>query len=78
MQRQRVRLDVVLGHRFGDQLLSQFGGFPQGDHPADDIAAENIQDHIQVETGPFGRALSLVISQFQTWLGAVARSSGLV
>ena len=56
MQRQRVRLDVVLGHRFGDQLLSQLGGFPQGDHPTDDIATENIQDHIQVETGPFGRA----------------------
>ena len=56
MQRQRVRRDVVLGHRLGDQLLGQLGGFPQGDHPADDIAAENIQDHIQVETGPFGRA----------------------
>jgi len=56
MQRQRVRRDIVLGHRLGDQLLGQFGGFPQGDHPADDIAAENIQDHIQVETGPFGRA----------------------
>ena len=56
MQRQRVRRDVVLGHRFGDKLLGQFGGFPRSDHPADDIAAENIQDHIQVETGPFGRA----------------------
>ena len=56
MYRQRVRRDVVLGHRLGDQLLGQFGGFPQGDHPADDIAAENIQDHIQVEAGPFGRA----------------------
>ena len=29
MERQRVRRDVVLGHRLGDQLLGQFGGFPQ-------------------------------------------------
>ena len=56
MQRQRVRRDVVLGHRFGDQLLGQLGGFSRSDHPSDDIAAGNIQDYIQVETGPFGRA----------------------
>ena len=56
MQRQRVRRDVVLGHRFGDQLLGQFGGFLRGDHPADDVAAEDVEDHIQVEAGPFGRA----------------------
>ena len=56
MQRQRVRRDVVLGHRLGDQLLGQFGGFLRGDHPADDVAAEDVEDHIQVEAGPFGRA----------------------
>jgi len=59
MQRQRVRRDVVLGHRLGDQLLGQSGGFLRGDHPADGIAAEDVEDHIQVEAGPFGRAFEL-------------------
>jgi len=35
-----------------DKSLSQRRGFAMGDHPADHIAAENIQDHIQVEIGP--------------------------
>jgi hypothetical protein len=47
---QRVRRDVVLVHRLGYQLLGQFGGFPQGNQLADDIAAENAQDDIQVDT----------------------------
>ena len=32
MQGQRVRLDVVLGHRLGDQLLGQFGGLTVLNH----------------------------------------------
>jgi hypothetical protein len=29
-------------------LLSELGGFPVSDHPADDVAAKNIENHVQV------------------------------
>jgi hypothetical protein len=38
-------------------LLGEFGRFTRRDHPADDIAAEDIEDDVQMEAGPFGRSL---------------------
>ncbi|KFB73513.1 MAG: hypothetical protein AW09_001226 [Candidatus Accumulibacter phosphatis] len=51
--------DVLFGGSVGDQLLCQFGGFPGGDHPANDIATENIEDHVEVKAGALGRPLQL-------------------
>ena len=39
--------------RSGGQHLGQRGGFAAGDHPADDVAGIDVQDHVQVVVGPF-------------------------
>ena len=36
-------------------MLGQFGALPIGDHPADDIAAEDVEDDVEIEVGPLGR-----------------------
>ena len=41
---------VSLNESFG-----QFRALPVGDHPADDIAAEDIEDDVQIEVGPLRR-----------------------
>ena len=48
--------DALLGATVLDEPLGQFGTFAHGHHPADDVAAEHIQDHVEVEVGPFGGA----------------------
>jgi hypothetical protein len=45
--------------RSADQLLGERGGLDGGDHPADDVAAEDIEYHVQVEVRPLGRAMEL-------------------
>jgi len=47
-QRKRARHDVLFVSRIGDDLLGELGRFTRRDHPADDIAAENIEDDVQV------------------------------
>jgi len=32
-----------------DQSFREFGAFPQRHHPARDVAAEQIEDHVEVE-----------------------------
>ena len=59
VQGQRARLDRLLGHGVGDQLLGQLGGLAQRDHPAHDVAAEDVQDHVEVEVAPLHRSAQL-------------------
>src|SRR5450755_2263773 len=40
--------NALPGHGLGDQPLGQGGGLAGGDHPAGDIAAVNVEDHVQV------------------------------
>jgi hypothetical protein len=40
-------------------LRALLGSFPMSDHPTDDVAAENIEDHVQVKARPLGRPLQL-------------------
>jgi len=76
VQRQGVRGDVVLGDGVGDQLLGELGGLARSDRPADDVAAEDVEDHVEVEAGPLGRPLQLRDVPRPTMFGAVASSSG--
>jgi hypothetical protein len=39
----------VLGDGLLDELLGQFGAFPVRDHPAGDVAAEDVQDDVEIE-----------------------------
>ena len=43
----------------GDELLGEVGALALGDHPAHDVAAEDVQDHVEVEAGPLRRPLEL-------------------
>lgn len=42
-----------------DQPLGQLGRFPVGHGPADGVAVEDVQDHVEVEVGPLGRPVQL-------------------
>ena len=55
MDSQLIRLDVLTDAGGRDQFFGQAGRFAFGDQPADHIAAENIQDVVQVVVSPFGR-----------------------
>ena len=57
VQGQGARRDILFIDRIGDQLLGELRGFPVSDHPANDVAAENIEDHVQVKARPLGRPL---------------------
>jgi hypothetical protein len=49
----------MFGNRIGDQLFGKMGRFTQSDHPAHDVAAEDIEDHVQVIAAPLDRAFEL-------------------
>jgi hypothetical protein len=38
-------------------LFGELRGLPMSDHPTDDVAAKNIEDHVQVKARPLGRSL---------------------
>ena len=57
VQGQRPRYDILFVDGIGDQLLGKFRSFPVGDHPTDDVTAENIEDHVQVKARPLRRSL---------------------
>ena len=51
--------DALLGAGRRDELLGQGGGLAGGDHPADGVPAEDVQDHVQVVVRPLRRAVQL-------------------
>ena len=53
-QGQLARLDVLLLAGVGNQPLGQLRALARCHHPADHIPAEDIQNDIEVEVGPFG------------------------
>src|SRR5271165_1204827 len=57
MERQGAGSDVFLLQSIGNELLGEFCGLPMRDQPTNDVAAVDVEDHIEMEAGPFGRAL---------------------
>jgi hypothetical protein len=51
--------DLLLLGRLLDQRLGQLSVLPVLDRPADDVAAEQVEDHVQVVVRPLGRTLEL-------------------
>jgi hypothetical protein len=43
----------IFGGGVIEQRVEQSGAFPVGDTPADDAPAENVDDDVKVEVGPF-------------------------
>jgi len=56
VQGELVRRDAVAPAGLVDERLRDRGAFPCGQRPADDVAAEDVEDHVQVEVGPLGRS----------------------
>ena len=47
-----IRQDDLLFGSFLDELPGEFGSFARRHHPTDDVAAEDVQDHVEIEVGP--------------------------
>ena len=52
MQRELATGYTLIGNRFIHQSFREFGKFGAGQHPARDVAAVNIEDHIEVVVAP--------------------------
>src|SRR5438552_3776124 len=55
MERELARGDPLAPAGLLDQLLRQRRAFVVRDHPAHDVATEQIQDHVEIEVGPLRR-----------------------
>src|SRR5208337_472048 len=55
MNRELISPDILLCTGFANEPFSQYRRFRRGYHPADNIAAEDIHDHIQVKVSPLYR-----------------------
>jgi hypothetical protein len=53
---QLVFADLLTLHGVSNETSGQVLGLTMGEHPADDVAAEDVQDHVQVVIGPLLRS----------------------
>jgi hypothetical protein len=53
MQGELTWLDLLFLAALLNQSLGQLRAFAISDHPTGDVTAENIEEHVQVEVGPF-------------------------
>lgn len=53
MDRELARGDLLLGEGLGNQALGKGGLLLMSDHPADDVATEDVEDDVEREVGPF-------------------------
>ena len=51
--------DAFLVAGGGDEFVGELGRLPRRDHPGNHVAAEHIEDHVQVKAHPLGRTLEL-------------------
>ena len=49
MDRQLSRLDFLFATRIRNELFGQFRTFTVGHHPADHVAAEDVEDHVEIK-----------------------------
>src|SRR3982750_3747199 len=52
MNRQLSRLDFLFATRIRNEPFGQFRTFTVGNHPAHHIAAEDVEDHVEIEVCP--------------------------
>ena len=74
VDRELVRADALFDARRFDQALRQAGVLVRRDHPAHDVATEEIEDHIQRVIEIRDRALQLGDVPRPDLIGAVATS----
>jgi hypothetical protein len=71
-----ARLNVVLRASLGDQPLGERGVLARGEHPPDDVATEDVEDHIEIEVGPLRRAEQLGDVPAPDFVGARGQQLG--
>ena len=49
----------MTGHGIGNELLGQLSAFARRNQPAYDVATEDVQNDVEMETSPLGRPLEL-------------------
>ena len=59
MNGELIALDGLLAASILKELLGELSAFAMGDHPADDVAAEDIEHDVKVEVSPLGWAKQL-------------------
>jgi len=59
VQRELARLNAVLRTGLGDEAFSERRALVRRQHPADDVPAEDVEDHVEIEVRPFRRAQQL-------------------
>ena len=59
MQCQLIAWNLVFFHRVDEQLFELAGALRVLDAPANNAAAEDVEDDIEIEVGPFHRAHQL-------------------
>ena len=57
MDRHLIWNDALLGEGLGNELASQCGSFRMRQHPAGDVAAEYIQDDVDIKAGSSGETV---------------------
>ena len=77
MQGEHLGLDALLQAAFLDEPGGERSGFPFGDHPADDVSAEDVEQHVEVKVGPRLRSEQPGDVPRPDLVGRGARSSGL-
>src|SRR5258707_7030011 len=53
MERELTAMDVLFFATYLDQSLGQHRTFAISDHPAGNVAAEHVEDHVKIKIGPF-------------------------
>ncbi len=76
MQRELTGRHVVFGDRVIEQRPEQRGAFGIGDAPADHAAAEDVEDHIEIEVGPLGWSHQLGDVPGPDFVGTFGQHSG--
>ena len=59
MKGELVALDALALTGLANQLLGETGGLSMRDHPADDLSAEDVENHVEVVIGPLRWAVEL-------------------
>ena len=77
MEGQLARRHGVLGEGVVEQRLEQGGALGIGDAPADNPAAEDIEDDVEIEVGPFRRSRQLCYIPGPDLIGAFGEQFGL-
>ena len=52
VQGEHLGLDALLQAALLDEAGGERGGFPFGEHPTDDVSAEDVEQDIEIEVGP--------------------------